>query len=275
MALRAMQLSPGGYLKELRERLQLALRDVQQASATVAAHEKNAHFYVSAARLAQIENDDSIPSVFKVFTLAVVYGVGFLDILQWYGVDPDRAHAYRAQLKLAGTHPVSSEVYNLGAKVTLPVRLDPTFKWETTQLINRVVALWGEIPAAFLINCNPRRHMYAYIGLEDYTMCPLLHPGALVMVDGERRQVARDGWKNEYERPIYLIELRDGYRCAWCQVSGSRITLIPHPISTVPVATFSLANEAEVVGQVVGVAMRLVPPAPASPEHEPALRAPS
>ena len=103
--------------------------------------------------------------------------------------------------------------------------------------------------------------MYAYIGLEDYTMYPLLRPGSLVMIDGERRQIASDGWNNEYERPIYLVELRDGYVCGWCNVSKSHITIVPHPVSKTPLRSFSLATEAEVIGQVVGVAMRLVPQA--------------
>jgi hypothetical protein len=91
-------------------------------------------------------------------------------------------------------------------------------------------------------------------------MFPLLRPGSLLMIDPERRRVAQDGWKNEFDRPIYFVELRDGYRCGWCQVDGSRLTLIPHPISNVPIQSFNLASEAEVLGQVVGVATRLVPP---------------
>ena len=64
--------------------------------------------------------------------------------------------------------------------MTLPVRLGPGFHWETTQLLNRVVAQWGEVPAAFLLGCNPRRHTYAYVGLEDRTMFPLVQPGSLL-----------------------------------------------------------------------------------------------
>jgi hypothetical protein len=52
----------------------------------------------------------------------------------------------------------------------VPLRLDPSLKWEPTKLINRAVAIWGEIPAAFLLDSDPRKHMYAYIGSEDNTM---------------------------------------------------------------------------------------------------------
>lgn len=237
----------------------LGVREVQQASVLIAAEEENLEFYVSAARLSQIENEDSVPSIFKAFSLSVVYGRDMLDILRRYGVNVDRATHHRSLLKLDATHPVASTIHNLDTIATLPVRLDPSFRWETTELINRMVSLWGEIPAAFLQELNPRRHLYGYVGLEDYTMYPLVRPGSLVMIDGNRRRVARGGWANEFHRPIYFIELHNAYRCAWCQLDASRITLIPHPMSPVPAETFRFPQEAEIVGQVVGVAMRLVP----------------
>ena len=251
--------SPGTLLKQARIRLQLAFRDVEELSSKIAARERNQRYYLSAARLAQIENDKETPSHFKIFTLSAIYGLSFYDILSSCGVDPDRILKYRTELRLSATRPVSAELYTLDAKVKVPVRLDPSFKWNTTQLINRAVSLWGEIPAAFLLGCNPTHHMYAYIGLEDDTMYPLLRQGSLVMIDESRRNVASGGWNNEFERPIYLVETHDAYFCGWCRVDGTEITIIPHPISLAPIRTFNLASEAEVIGQVVSVAVRLVP----------------
>lgn len=259
-----MSISPGSFLRELRVQLQLAVRDVQKMSTEIASKQRDKRFYVSAARLTQIENDAAVPSQFKIFTLSVIYGLDYHEILRHYGVDPDSVHGYRAQLKLPTTRPVSAHLCSLEAKVHVPMRLDATFKWESTQLINRAVAVWGEIPAAFLLACNPREHMYAYIGLDDDTMNPLIRPGSLVMIDGSRRHVTAAGWANEHERPIYFIEFRGGYVCSWCQVEDSQITILPYPTSRASVRTFSLSTEAEVIGQVVSVAMRLVPPAPAT-----------
>jgi hypothetical protein len=104
--------------------------------------------------------------------------------------------------------------------------------------------------------------MYAYIGLEDDNMSPILRPGSLVMIDEERRHVLDGEWANEHERPIYFVELRDRYICSWCQVRDSLLTVVPYPTSKAQVRTFSLADEAEVVGQVVSVAMRLNLPTP-------------
>jgi transcriptional regulator with XRE-family HTH domain len=262
-----MDTSAGNYLKQVRLRLRLGLVDIQHISSKIAARERNRRFYVSKARLNQIESDQYVPTQFKLFTLAAIYGISFHEILRLFGVDTDRFHKYRSQLKLAATRPIASELYNPDTTITVPLRLDPSFKWERTQLINRAVAIWGDIPAAFLLDCNPRQHMYAYIGSEDNTMSPLLRPGALVMVDETKRNVSNMQWSSELERPIYFVEIRDGYLCSWCEVSDSTLTVIPHPTSGVRVKSFSLSTEAEVIGQVVSVAMRLVPPIPSSRGH--------
>jgi transcriptional regulator with XRE-family HTH domain len=264
---RTMGSTPGQFLKTVRERLQVGLREVQEASAVIASEEANESFYVSAARLTQIENEVSMPSVFKLFTLCSIYGLDLHDVLSKYGVNANRTHSYETRFLPEATRTLSAEVHGSMEKVTLPVRLDPTFRLETTQLINRVVALWGEIPMAFLLHANPRKHTYGYVGSTDRTMFPLLRPGSLVMIDPERRRIQQNGWKNEFERPIYFVELREGYRCGWCQVDGSRLTLIPHPISSLPVQSFSLASEVDVLGQVVGVAMRLAAPESATSER--------
>jgi transcriptional regulator with XRE-family HTH domain len=254
------KVTPGHYLKAVRERLQIGMREVQDASMVIASEEGNENFYVSPARLTQLENEESVPSFYKLFSLCSIYGLDLNDVLGRYGVNANRTRSYRTRFLPEITRTTAAEIYGFEDKVLVPVRIDPTFRWETTQLVNRVVAMWGEIPAAFLLNSNPRRHTYGFVGLADRTMFPLLRPGSLLMIDPERRRVVQDGWKSEFERPVYFVELRNGYRCAWCQVEGSRLSLIPHPVSNVPVQSFNLTTEAEVLGQVVGVAMRLVPP---------------
>jgi hypothetical protein len=90
-------------------------------------------------------------------------------------------------------------------------------------------------------------------------MAPLLRPGSLVLVDPKLQQVKNSGWTNEYERPIYFIELRDGFRCCWCRCEGGKLMLVPHPLSSCAPEVYPFPDEAEIVGQVVGVAMRLGP----------------
>lgn len=243
----------------------MALREVQEDSAALAREDTNEELYISAARLDQIENGPSVPSVYKLLSLSAIYGVDFLDLLARYSVRPDDVHRYRKLLHQKRTRPISTTMHGFQTTVTFPMQMDPQFRWDTTQFINRMVARWGEIPASLLANFNPRQHILALVGFEDNTMYPLLRPGAFVLVDGSRRKVEDKEWSNEHERPIYFVEHREGYRCSWCQITQGKITLVPHPMSGVRVETFSFPDDAEVVGQVVGIAMRLVPAEP-SPE---------
>jgi transcriptional regulator with XRE-family HTH domain len=76
-----MPVSPGQYLKAVREGLQLEMREVQDASMVIASEEGKEDFYVSPARLTQIENDESIPSFYKLFSLCQIYGLDFIEVL--------------------------------------------------------------------------------------------------------------------------------------------------------------------------------------------------
>jgi hypothetical protein len=84
----------------------------------------------------------------------------------------------------------------------------------------------------------------------------VLHPGSLVLIDQNRRKIAASGWTSELDRPIYFFEHRDQYICAWCNVSGKRLIIQPHPASHEP-ATLYEAGALDVIGQVTGVAMLL------------------
>ena len=261
---KATTLSPGKYLKDTRERLGMTLREVQEESRRLALQECNWDMYISAARLDQIENSpngDSEPGNHRLMSLSAIYGVDFLQLLSKYGVQPDRVHGFRQFLNGKETRPISTELHDFATTVTFPLHMDPGFRWENTQLINRMVAVWGEIPACLLTNFNPRNHILGLIGLDDRTMSPLIRPGALIWVDGDRRKV-QHGQFSEFDRPIYFVELREGYRCAWCQLDEGLLTLIPHPSSDVPVQSFNFPDDAEIVGQVAGIAMRILPAEP-------------
>lgn len=247
----------GQHLKALRERVGLGVLEVQKCSALIAAEEHNQEFYISAGRLSQIENTASAPSVFKLLSLSVIYGVDFIELLDHFGANPDRFHRFRQCLRPQATHPLAAIARHQDTTVPVPVRIDPSFSWDTTQLLNRMISQWGRVPAVLLQDLNPRKEVFGYIGLSDFTMYPILRPGALVLIDGSKHRVPAGGWFSEAERPIYFVELRDSYRCAWCQLEGGRLTLIPHPMSPVSTVSFKHPAEAEIIGQVVGVAMRL------------------
>jgi hypothetical protein len=88
-------------------------------------------------------------------------------------------------------------------------------------------------------------------------MYPILPPGTFIQIDESKNRVIEGAWRSEYERPIYFVETRDGYICSWCSMQRDGLVLQSHPLSPVAVKVLKHPQEAEVVGQVVGVAMRL------------------
>jgi hypothetical protein len=132
-----------------------------------------------------------------------------------------------------------------------------------------MIESWGVVPIQYLQELSKKKYTYAYIGSEDLTMYPLLLPGSFVQVDEDRCRVEEKKWRSELERPIYFVETREGHVCCWCSVRRGEIVLQSHPLSPVAARILKHPQEAEVLGQVVGVAMRLAEwYAPAEPEQQ-------
>jgi transcriptional regulator with XRE-family HTH domain len=63
----------GDQLRELRSRLGVTTREVEELSKKIALESENEEFYISNAWLTQIENRNSVPSIYKLFSLSVIY----------------------------------------------------------------------------------------------------------------------------------------------------------------------------------------------------------
>lgn len=93
--------------------------------------------------------------------------------------------------------------------------------------------------------------IYAHLGSSDFTMYPMIRPGALLKINTSKNQLTALTWHNEHERPIFFIELRAAYACGWCELQGNQLLIIPHPSSPSSVRRFTYPREAEIVGRVV------------------------
>jgi transcriptional regulator with XRE-family HTH domain len=245
----------GQKLRVLREKLGLTMRDIETASERIARKRNNEEYLVPISRLSDFETKGVIPSIYSLYSLAVIYRRDLREILLWYGVSlniqvsdletpaPPRSH-------------LSNALANLTA-VQIPVRMDPAFDPRKTLNFGRMVEQWGTVPLAYLEQFAKVDFTYGYIGVEDLTMYPILPPGSFIQVDESRDKVLEGGWRSEYERPIYFVETREGHTCCWCTLTREEIILQPHPLSPVPPRVLRYPQQAEVIGQVVGVAMRL------------------
>jgi hypothetical protein len=142
----------------------------------------------------------------------------------------------------------------------IPISLDPGIDTRKTTYLSRMIQKWGRLPLLFLDGMDLKEHRYAFVGSEDWFLFPLVQPGSFLIIDETRRRVANSGWNNEFDRPIYFLEHRQGHACAWCNLTENRMILQPHPSSGCEPQIYSHPAEIEVVGQVIGVAMRLDSP---------------
>jgi len=212
------QALPGKSIRRLRLRLGLTTRKVAEYSRMIAHERGSPEFALSHSRLVQIENERSSPSIQKMFSLAAIYGVGIDELLNMYlHLDkPPRLHS------------------SLGFRSTQPV------------------SIGGEAPLADHVHAANRR--YGFIGLDDHTMDPLIRPGSMVQIDESEKLPKAAAWRNQFERPIYFLETRDGYVCSWCDATPGHIISVPHPLSACHTRTFAYPRDVDVVGRVAAIA---------------------
>lgn len=250
--------SAGERLRALRKSLGLSTRDVEEKSKRIAEERHNQEYHISHAWVTDIENGKFTPSIYKFQTLSAIYSRRFTELTSYYGVPIGELSRYRTSIGVPKTHLLDGGSDLETENVSLPAQFKPEFRLEKTNLLARVVEKWDQIPVGFLQHLDLRKSVYGYIGLEDYTLFPLIRPGSLVEIDPTQRKLSGEKWKTEYDRPIYFVELRNGYVCSWCQLDRGQLIVIPHPHSHQDVRRFDHPSQAEIVGRVTGVAMRIV-----------------
>ncbi len=246
---------PGQQLKRAREKLRLKYRDVQEASRLIALRNRNGEFLVGLSRLSDIENGGTIPSIYRLYSLCAIYGLDWSQVLLWYGIDlkslpgdaVNSVHTHSRLLEVSLENANEVEVPELSSSTDL----------RKTSYMSREILRWGKLPAVLLRSLDLQHQKYAFLGTDDWSMYPILLPGSFLQIDESRTKIGYEEWSHEIERPIYFLEHRDGYRCGWCSHAHGCLVLQPHWSAQASPEIFRYPEEIEVVGQVVGVAMRL------------------
>jgi len=160
-------------------------------------------------------------------------------------------------VSLPHTHLIGSNLELPGQTIVLPLELRKNVELAKTNLVSRMFETWGEIPISLLQQMDLQHCLCGYIGLDDYTLYPLIRPGSFVEIDERQNKVKAGNWQNEFDRPIYFVELRNGYACSWCELDGNQLILIPCPQSRGQIRQLRYPNEADIVGRVTAVTMRI------------------
>jgi transcriptional regulator with XRE-family HTH domain len=235
----------GQALKTLRNKRNFTVREVEQASRRIADVKGDKRFCISNGWLAQLENGVSEPSICKLFSLSVIYHAKFLDLVRLYNVDVDDKEKYEAVANPYLTQLVSGNNGNgksPSAVSTSCAQLSTTLI-PSSEAMNARQLAGGEDHTPTIV-C-------AHVGLADFTMYPMIRPNALLRIDTTQNKLTKGSWRNEYERPIFFIELREAYACGWCELQGNQLLIIPHHSSPQRVRQFTYPREAEIVGRVI------------------------
>jgi transcriptional regulator with XRE-family HTH domain len=249
--------SAGIRLKQVRERLGMTLRQVEAHSRRLAAQKHNQDFFISRGWLNNIENGSHKLSFFKLYALGAIYHVHWSSIFSFFGCnlsDFDRDQAMFAPPKTQ----LVSGAGEPEATITVPMRSREELRLDRTNLLSRLVEIWGEVPIRFIQHLDLKNGTYGFVGMSENRMFPIIRPGSIVQIDQNQRKILQRGWRDEDDRPIYFVELRGGFLCSWCELSDGYLSAVPHPKSKCEVQRFSYPREAEILGRVIGVTMRLV-----------------
>jgi len=247
----------GLRLKQIRERLGLTLREVQARSRRLAKEKQNPDFFISRGWLNNVENGSYFPSFFKLYTLGAIYRTHWSSIFSFFGLRVSDFGRDQAMFAPPKTDLVPPPEEADGETIVVPLRAQADLKLDKTNLLSRLVEIWGEVPIRLIHHLDLRKSVYGLIGMSDFTMYPILRPGSIVQIDASQQKISPVKWQNEHERPIYFIELRGEYICSWCEIREGHLLAVPYPNSKCEIRRFVYPRDAEIVGRVTGVAMRL------------------
>jgi transcriptional regulator with XRE-family HTH domain len=240
-------MSSGEVIQELREQRLVKTSEVERTSREIASVKGNADFYVSHSTLADVENG-SVPSIYKLFSLAVCLKVSLEELLMLFGIDAKEATSFGANYETELPKATADE----GCERVFPFLsgFEASFYNDETTLLTLNPREFATLPPTQPGLLASRRYRYAVIGLKDDTMGELIPPGSVVEIDTAETTVHVADWKTLRERPIYLVWHTDGHSCCWCHLEGKDLTVLPYPISQQTVRRFKVPREACVIGRV-------------------------
>ncbi len=77
----------GQRLRKIRQEHGLTLKDVEEQSRRIAEEMQVMGYLITAGRLSQVENSNSLPSLYKLATLSFIYKLPRTEMFRIYGID--------------------------------------------------------------------------------------------------------------------------------------------------------------------------------------------
>lgn len=250
----AQAIKLGQLLRSSRSRMNLSLREASLVSHRIVALLGDKRYFVSPSSLSDYEVLDAPPRHFhKAVTLCSLYGLQFHFFLKTIGINPEEL----------GKEPMPDRFVG---RTSFPGAARGDVEPHHGGFLGELLREVGEIP--FFL----RDSLEAISGLTDVSLDDCfwiggeqnpLHPylinALLVIVNRRKRKPVHFRSKPLWEQPLFLILKRDGtYLCACCGVENGSLVVHPYSQQLYRATQLRHHEEAEVVGQVVTIARKLV-----------------
>jgi hypothetical protein len=139
--------------------------------------------------------------------LGAIYRTHWTNLFAFYGLhlsdfERDQAMFAPPKTQLAPDSPEAEET------IVVPVQSHEAWRLDQTNLFSKLADIWGEVPVRLIQQMDLRNGTYGFVGMSDNRMSPLIRPGSIVQIDQNQRKILNVKWENEYDRPIYFLELR-------------------------------------------------------------------
>lgn len=257
----------GRRLRAERLRVRLSTRDVERLSQHVAKEKNNQEYCISHTWLTDIENGQFTPSIYKLYSLSLIYKCSYDEMLSFFGICFREMGKEQMSLALPHTHLLAPTFAEARQPLLAQLELRQRVEFKQTNLVSKMFENLGEVPISVLHRMNPQNTLCGYIGLEDDTLYPMIRPGSFVQIDPRQTKINAATWQSEFDRPIYFVELRDSYVCSWCQLDRGCLTLVPCPQSRERVRQIRYPADADILGRVTAVTMRIADSQDAPPSE--------
>jgi hypothetical protein len=250
---------PSALLKKARLRAGLSLRSASKLCREVAKTLGDHRYFASYGTLSDYEASDKLPRhIHKLFTLSIVYSLAFQALLRAFGITLDDGG------KIASS---SETNVSPGQRATArPVRRRN--KEQSDDFFGSMQKQFGDLPL-FLWTALPSLSGLSHISLRDVFwvggQANLLHPalrGAVFVLVNRRSKRPRIFSRMPlWNHPIYLLQNRDGsYLAASCAIERGQLAVFAYPQRFAERQPVRQHTDADVVGQIVGVARSLLSP---------------
>ncbi len=251
---------PSALLKKARLRAGLNFRSASALSREIAEALGDHRYFASSGALSDYEASDKLPRhIHKLFTLSIVYSLTLRELLRSFGIALD---SFGKNSILSATN-VSPGDRAKGRRVR---RINEE---QSDNFFESMQKQFGDLPL-FLESALPSLSGLLHFSLRDVFRvgggANLLHPalrGAVFVLVNRRSKKPRIfSLMPHWSQPLYLLQDRAGsYLLASCATEDRRLVAYTYPRGSARTQPVRRYIDAEVVGQIVGVARSLLSPA--------------